>query len=354
MSIRVSLRSPFGDTVVRDIVDGRWAEPSGSAEVETGADMWALPGMADAHAHLAGERLVLVPGDFEGAAQRAKSALGAGVTLILDKGWTDNTTVQVMEAVPEWERPAIEAAARMIAVQDGYYPDFAREAQPGGLAEIVSEEAREGAGWVKLVGDWPRKGRGPLPNFDEPELRTAVETAGALGARVAIHTMAPEVPSMAVRAGVQSIEHGLFLTEEDLDALAGRGGIWVPTVSRVEALVGQLGEGSSGGKLLGGGLDNVRRLLPLAAEAGVHILAGTDLAGDPSDVPAEAIKLSEYGLSSRQALEAVSLSAFSATDRPADFSPGAPADAVLYPEDPLGDLGVLRFPSRVIRLGVVR
>lgn len=353
MSIRVTLRSPLGGTAVRDIVDGKWAEPSGEVDVELGAEMWALPGLADAHAHLAGEKLDLKPGDFEGAIQRAKAALDAGVTLILDKGWSDDTTVRVVSAVPEPERPVIEAAARMIATEGGYYPNFARESAPGELVDVVAEEAAAGAGWVKLVGDWPRKGRGPLPNFDEAELRSAVDTAEAAQARVAIHTMAADVPSMAVAAGVHSIEHGLFLAEEDLDLLGRRGGMWVPTLSRVEALIGGLGESSTGGKLLGTGLDNVRRLLPLAAEAGVLVLAGTDLAGAPSDVVAEAMKLAEYGLSNRQALEAVSMSAFAATGHAADFRPGSVADAVLFSEDPQQNLDALRYPSQVIRSGVV-
>lgn len=354
MSIRVTLRSPFGATAVRDVVGGRWAEPSGEAEVELGADMWALPGMADAHAHLARERLELEPGDFEGAVARAKAALDAGVTLILDKGWTDTTTVDVERSVAPVERPEIEAAARMIAVEGGYYPNFAREAGPGELAEVVSREAEEGIGWVKLVGDWPRKGRGPLPNFSEDELRIAVETAGSAGARVAIHTMAPDVPSAAVAAGVHSVEHGLFLRESDLEVLGARQGMWVPTVSRVEALVGQLGTDSSGGRLLLEGLDNVRRLLPVAVEAGVHVLTGTDLAGAPSDVSAEAVKLAEYGLSDVDAVKALTTSAFIATGRAADFAPGSAADAVLYPEDPTANLEVLSSPSHVIRLGAVR
>jgi imidazolonepropionase-like amidohydrolase len=165
--------------------------------------------------------------------------------------------------------------------------------------------------------------------------------------------MAPEVPSTAVAAGVHSIEHGLFLTEADIGVLGARHGIWVPTVCRVEALVGQLGAESSGGKLLREGLDNLRRLLPLAVEAGVLVLTGTDLAGAPSDVSAEAIKLAEYGLSETRAVEALTTSAFIATGRSADFAPGSVADAVLYPENPTGNLEVLGSPSHVIRLGTV-
>ena len=158
-------------------------------------------------------------------------------------------------------------------------------------------EAAAGRGWVKIVGDWPRKGVGPVPNFSLDNLRSAVDTAHGAGARVAVHTMAREVPSMAVAAGVDSIEHGLFLEYDDIEAMAGGDCVWVPTVLRDEAILAQLGAESSGGKLFGEGLENLRRLIPIAAEAGVRVLAGTDLIGSAKDVAAEALALRRYGLS---------------------------------------------------------
>lgn len=345
------LRSPSGETVARDIVDGTWAEPSGEAESTFGEGLWALPGLVDAHAHLASNDLNYQPGNLEGAVDRAHSSLRAGVTLLLDKGWTDDVTIQMMRIVPAGDRPDIEAAARVIASPGGYYPGFAVEVDDDDLIAAVRTEARAGAGWVKLSGDWPRKGVGPVANFDEDQLRLAVEAAGAEGARVAIHTMAPDVPSMAVAAGVQSIEHGMFLTEADLDDLGQRAGMWVPTVLRCEATLEQLGESSSGGRLFLEGLKRVRQLLPLAVEAGVHVLAGTDLVGSPADVAAEALKLGDYGLSAAQVVAAVSGSAFLAMGRSASFEIGAPADAVFFPANPLEELEVLGHPSGVVRLG---
>lgn len=337
----------------RDIVEGRWAEAAGTADQVFGAGLWALPGLVDAHAHLASAELNYAPGDFDGAKDRARRSLEAGVTFLLDKGWADDTTIKVIGAVPREERPEIEAAARMIASEGGYYPGFAYEVAPEELESAVRSEAESGAGWVKLSGDWPRRGVGPMANFDEMELRTAVRAAADAGARVAIHTMAREVPSMAVAAGVQSIEHGLFLREDDLEPLAARGGMWVPTILRCEATLEQLGAESSGGKLFVEGLDRIARLLPLAVEAGVHVLAGTDLIGSPANVAAEAVKLAEYGLTNAQIVEAVSTSAFLATGREAAFAVGAPADAVFFPDNPIDDPGVLEHPARVIRLGRV-
>lgn len=316
--------------------------------------MWALPGLVDAHAHLASAELNYKAGDLEGAIERSRMSLEAGVTLLLDKGWTDDTTVRVVDQVPREDRPEIEAAAKVIANIGGYYPGFALEIEPDQIEGAVRAQADAGAGWVKLSGDWPRRGVGPVGNFDEAELRIAVRAAAASGSKVAIHTMAPEVPSLAVAAGVQSIEHGLFLEEDDLGSLGARGGMWVPTILRCEATLAQLGAESSGGKLFHEGLERIARLLPLGIEAGVNVLAGTDLIGSPGDVAAEAMKLREYGLTNEQVVSAVSTSAFLATGRDASFEVGAPADAVLFPANPVEDLGVLQHPAHVVRLGRVR
>lgn len=354
MSVRFKFRSPFQGTVDRGVVDGKWADPPTGSDVDVVGDgLWGLPGLADAHAHLAAEKLDFQPGVYEDAVRRARASLLAGVTLVLDKGWCDTTTVAVIEQIAPEERPEIEAAARLIAVPDGYYPDFAREIDPAEIEQAVSEELEEGAGWVKLVGDWPRKGIGAVANFSLDQLRRAVQLAEASGSRVAIHTMAPEVPSMAVAAGVHSIEHGLFLTEDDIAVLAARSGMWVPTLLRCETVLAQLGAGSSGGKLFTQGLANVERLLPLAVEAGVHVLAGTDLEGSPADVAAEMLKLAEYGLDNRAALRAASIAVFEGVGRSSDFALGADADVVLYPANPLDDLGVLSNPSIVMRRGRV-
>lgn len=101
------------------------------------------------------------------------------------------------------------------------------------------------------------------------------------------------------------------------------------------------------------GLANVARLLPEAVEAGVHILAGTDLAVGTHQVGQEAVRLAEMGLSPKHALRAVSYSGFEATGRPVAFEVDAAADAVMFDANPEEDLGVLAHPRHVIRRGRV-
>jgi imidazolonepropionase-like amidohydrolase len=341
----------LGEPVVRDIADGLWAEGSDQPSMSLGQGLWALPGLVDAHAHLAAAELDYGPGDLVGAIERSREALRAGVTLLLDKGWRDETTIRLIDTVPQSRRPDIEAAAILLASPGGYYPGFAKEVDGQRIEPEVSSAAMRGRGWVKLVGDWPRPGVGPVANFTESELSKAVRTAITHGSRVAIHTMARDVPSLAVKAGVHSIEHGLFLTEEDIEALGARGGMWVPTILRIEATIAQLGEASSGGRLLLEGLANVRRLLRPAVDAGVHVLTGTDLVGSPANVADEAMKLVDYGLTTAHAVHSLSVAPRIALGRAEPYAPGSPADATLYPANPVTEPEVLRHPTLVIRQG---
>jgi len=313
--------------------------------------MWALPGLVDAHSHIAGVTMDIDPGDLEGAALRAGEALAAGVGLLIDKGWRDLTAIDLIDAVDPDERPDIEGAGEIYSVAGGYWEGSARNIDPGAVASSVREASLQGRGWVKLVGDWPRKAIGPVPNFSEAELETAVAVARGLGSRIAIHTMAREVPAIAVRAGVDSIEHGLFLTADDLGALGARGGIWVPTVIQVETLIMQLGPDSSGGRLLREGLANVVSLLGIAVEAGVHVLTGTDLAVGSHQVALEAIRLWEMGMSPGSVVDAASRSGLRSTGRSAGFEVGSPANAVFFAVDPGLDPRVLQSPQLVIRRG---
>lgn len=351
MHLRVVLRTSGGETVVRDTLDGRWSDPWGVPDQTTPQDLWALPGLVDAHAHLGSSSARLETADLDEMRANTRASLEAGVGLIIDKGWADLTVIEMIQQVPPNERPDVEAAGVILAVEGGYWAGMGRDIGPGQFAREVERATREGAGWVKLIGDWPRKGIGPVANFTQSELTEAVKIGRANRARVAVHTMAREVPAMAVEAGVDSIEHGLFLSRDDLRALGERGGMWVPTVTQVEALIEELGVGSSGGRLLTEGLENIAANLAVAVEAGVQVLTGTDLAVGTQEVAREAVRLWEMGLRAEAVIDAVSWSGYRATNRGTPFAVGEEANAVLFAEDPIADPGVLAFPSRIVRMG---
>ena len=201
------------------------------------------------------------------------------------------------------------------------------------------------------MGDWPQPGRGAVPNFSEEALGVAVGEAHRAGMRVAIHTMAPDTPGMAVRAGVDSIEHGIFMTDDDIDLLGSRGGAWVPTIAAVEVLIEALGADSSGGRLLRQGLGRVRDLLPTAARRGVAVLTGTDLSLPHERLAVEAQRMVAYGVAAEDAVVSITSAAYRYLGRPEPLTAGGSADFIGVSGDPRQDITLLGSPELVMRRG---
>ena len=341
-------------TLLRLQVEGdQFIEPSGEDAFEVDvAGLFALGGLADCHAHLAVDAIsdVQRTGEIGEIRRRAFAHLERGVFLVVDKGWRDEVVLTLLEDPPT-TRPHLQAAGRIIAGGRGYFDGFAVETDDEGLSAAIASATTSG-GWVKLVGDWPQRGLGPVINFGEEALTRACAIAHAGGARVAIHTMAPGTPGPAVRAGVDSIEHGLYLTADDVALLGRRGGSWVPTIGNVREVLARLAPGSSGTRILGEGLENVARTLPGAVAAGVAVLAGTDLGLAHGDVAREAAHLRSFGLSDRAAVAATSEAAYDYLGVPY-FTPGASADLVLFARDPNHDVTELQRPVAAMRAGRV-
>jgi imidazolonepropionase-like amidohydrolase len=341
------------------IDEGRFAPAEGLTITATLdlRSMVSIPGLADCHAHFNATSIEGLLNSSETAdldlmRRNGMRKLEAGVLLAADKGARSDDTLRYLDE-PAHLRPDLEMAGGIIATPGGYYPGFAVEPTADELPAVVAEKAAMRAGWVKLIGDWPRPGRGAVPNFSEDVLSAAASTAHAAGKRIAIHSMAPSTAGMAVRAGFDSIEHGLFLNDADLDSLGARRGAWVPTIAAVEALVDMLGADSSGGRLLTEGLGRARDLLPGAAGRGVMVLAGTDLSVPHGRVAMEAERMVAYGVAAEDALAAITTAAYDHLQRPRPLAVGSSADIVCLPGDPRDDITLLSRPEFVMRSGVV-
>lgn len=355
--MRVRLRRLDGSIAELGVADGYFA-PSrvDDPDVLDCTTQYALPGLVDAHAHLQanGVAEMVAAGEPDPAemAANAQAQLAAGVLTIADKGSKSDSTLEMLQFDPR-RRPKLEMAGEIIVTPDGYYPGFGKVVAPEDAATAAEAATRTPATWVKFIGDWPRRGIGTVSNFELEHLAAAVTVAHAAGCRVAIHTMAPGTAHDAVTAGVDSIEHGLFLTRSDLDALGARRGAWVPTIAAMEAAAESLRPGSSGQALIRDGLDNVRDLLKHARTAGVRVLAGTDLALRHGDVATELVRLVDYGLSPGDVVEAALFEALTYLGFASGLEIGDPADLICVSADPREDLTVLRAPSLVMRMGRV-
>jgi imidazolonepropionase-like amidohydrolase len=357
MRTLITIRPPGGHPYDLVIDGAEFAEPVGDVDdhIDT-SHLWALPGLADAHAHLT----MTTPLDIRGISDEEMLAnipthawahVENGVLLILDKGGKNDLSLVSLDHDADL-RPYVEVAGALIHPAGGYMQGFGVEVEPDDLVEYVQTRASMRGGWVKIVGDWPRKGLGPVTNYPLERLSEAVRVVHAAGARVAVHTMA-RAASDAVAAGVDSIEHGPFLTEADLVTLAGRGGAWVPTIVNMLDVVRMLGPESSGGHMFLEGLDRMRDNLPMAEALGVTVLAGTDMAVPHGKVAEEAQRLREYGLTDRAACEAASTAAYRYVGLPDAPAPGGTADVVFFEDDPLSDVTTLARPALVIHRGKV-
>ncbi len=357
MRTLISVREPGGVPFPLVIEGDRFTDPDGGPiddEIRTG-HLYALPGLADCHAHLGigtiGQMGTLTDDEIRSnCIDNAWMQIESGVLLISDKGSSSDVSLEILDAPPT-TRPRMQMAGRIISSPGGYYPGYGHEVDDAGLADAVQAACATRASWVKIIGDWPRRGLGTRANFTEEALRTAVEIAHAAGCRVAVHTMAPEGIGPAVEAGIDSIEHGPFLSGTELPRIAARGGAWVPTVLGAEAVISFLGAKSTGGRLLKRGVANIRDLLPEAERLGVVVLAGTDLAVPHGAVAHEAIRLRDLGLSSPAALHAVTRAAYDYLGIERGFRPGMTADGVFVRDDPREHLETLLDPAVIIRSG---
>jgi imidazolonepropionase-like amidohydrolase len=182
-------------------------------------------------------------------------------------------------------------------------------------------------------------------------LRAVVAAVHEVGGRVAVHAQHAAGGAAAVEAGVDSLEHGMGLDPALLARMAERGIALTPTLSGLLRHLPEVRtrpdsplrtwfvEGASGHPAL----------TAAAAEAGVVLLAGTD--SRPHGRVADEVRaMAAAGVSSHDALGAASWSARSYLGRPG-LRPGAPADVVVYADDPRGDLAALDHPVAVVLRG---
>ena len=355
MTTLVTVRTPDGEVFPIAIDGDLFVEPSDevTTEIDT-SSRWALPGLADAHAHLTMTSVNDIRGiDDEtmlgNISRNCWAHLDSGVLLVLDKGGDSDITLVTLDHDADL-RPDAYVAAGVIHPSSGYMAGFGDEVEPDDLVEFIRTKADMRGRWVKIVADWPRRGLGPVTNYPLETLRNAVDVVHQAGARVAVHTMA-YAASDAVAAGVDSIEHGPFLTPDDLAALGARGGAWVPTLLNMQFSIDMLGQDSSGGRILSQGLEKMRETIPIAQDLGVVLLSGTDMAVPHGQVAQEAVRLKEFGLTDKEATQATSTSAYAYIGRPDSITPGLTADVVFFDENPYTDVTTLLAPKLIIRRG---
>ncbi|MFI5609248.1 amidohydrolase family protein [Amycolatopsis sp. NPDC051903] len=335
------------------LVDGRISvEPVPGAEtLSTGG--FLVPGLVDAHCHpgLAPDGPVPV----EVAIEQAETDRAAGTLLIRDCG----LPIDVRPLQERADLPTIIRCGRHLALPKRYVPGLAIELDdPGLLPDAVAEQARDGDGWVKLVGDWIDRGVGDLaPLWPQDVLTEAIRVAHDLGARVTAHVFGEAALPGLIDAGIDCLEHGTALTSDQLAELARRDVALVPTLINIENFPGiadKAGKYPTYAAHMRALHAGVGDMVAAAVEAGVRVFAGTDAGGmvDHGLIADEVDALHRAGMSREQALASASWAAREWLGHPG-IEDGAPADLIVYAADPREDLAVLRHPKHIVLGGVV-
>ncbi len=344
---------PDGESRDLYVVDGKVTyEPQSGADLV--AEGWIVPGLVDAHCHVGLDANGAV--DREVQEQQALSDRRAGTLLIRDAGSpADTSWIHERDDLPRLIR-----AGRHIARPRRDLRNYGHEVEPAELAAYVSQEARRGDGWVKLVGDWIERDAGVLtPLWPREALAEAMAAAHDIGARVTAHVFGEEALVDLIEAGIDCIEHGTGLSLPLIDTMAANQVALVPTVVQLDNFPKYAAAGS--GKFPGYAehmLDlwqRRRETIGAAHEAGVPIYAGTDAGGVlPHGLIADEVReLATYGLSAEDALGAASWRAREWLGLSGTLEEGTTADFVVYDTDPLEDLAILKSPRRIVLRGNV-
>jgi imidazolonepropionase-like amidohydrolase len=349
-----------------------------------------MPGWIDAHVHLGTEpspqayieRFTMNPADGAlRAAAHGRQTLLAGFTTVRNLGDSGGVTVALRDAIRRgWvEGPRIVTAGKSIATTGGHADPtngWAEHIQhdPGPVEGVVNgpDEARkavrqrykEGSDVIKITatGGVLSLARSPdAPQFTEDEVRAIVEAARDYGFKVAAHAHGAEGIKRAVRAGVDSIEHGTRADAEAFRLMVKNGTYLVPTLSagryvgekaKVEGFYPEVVRPKAAA--IGG---EVTGMFRRAVAAGVKIAFGTDAGVFPHGENAkEFVYLVEGGLTPMQAIQAATREAARLLGQEADLGtvePGKLADLVATPGDPLADIAAVLQVEFVMREGVV-
>ncbi len=369
-----------GTTVVWEDARIGWVGPDGDADL-TGATVVdagggaLLPGLIDSHVHLCleptpkgVERVATEPTARLAirSATAAKRLLDAGVTTARDMGSREGVAIEVAAA----QRSGWMIGTRVLAAGRGITPPGGHgwmigvEAEgPDAVRAAVRGEIERGADVVKIFPTGGVLGSGAhgfAVTMSADEVAAAVDEAHAHDRLVGAHVHGPEGVELVLDAGVDTVEHGTGVTDEQAARMASAGVALVPTLAAVDAIARHESE------LPAPLVARAREVLDIAAAgvqraiaAGVTVLPGTD-AGTPFNPPGGVVRemelLASLGLGTAGVLRAATSQAAGALRQQGrgTVAPGQVADLVLVTGDPVDDLRALTTPRIVIQDGKMR
>jgi imidazolonepropionase-like amidohydrolase len=379
------------------IAEGRISElrsghpdwPADAKRIDLSA-LTCLPGLMDMHTHLTNqlgpksyiEDFTLNAADVAlRGAEYARKTIEAGFTTVRDVGDAFNASIALRDAIDAGRIPGprIFTSAKSLATTGGHADptngwryDLAgdpgpREGVLNGVAEAraaVRQRYKDGADLIKITatgGVLSVAASGDNAQFRMDELEAVIETAADYGMHVAAHTHGAEGMRRAVEAGIDSIEHGTYMTDEIMALMIEKGTWYVPTISAGKFVAEKADVEGYFPPVVA---KKARRIGPIIQEtfsrahaAGVPVAFGTDCGVCPHGTNAKEFGyMVEAGMSPADALRAATVNAAKLLRREDELGrlrPGYAADLVAVDGNPLDDVTILEDVRFVMRDGQV-
>ena len=373
----LEIRSGFADVPGARVVDLRTST--------------VMPGLIDSHVHLGGlddrlqarlqEPVRNTEDEAYTALSNAKKTLAAGFTTVRDLGG-DPPGIRALKAAINsgaFVGPSILMAAKMISVsgghgdpQNGVNRDLAEIGHnhqtnvcngPDDCRRATREQIRDGADVVKFAatgGVLSNVAGGLNQQMADDEMKAIVDTARSFGRKVAAHAHGTSGINAALRAGVNSIEHGTFADDESFRLYKQTGAYYVPTLLAPAAAYrdGERGaltpaqfEKAAAAK------GNAEKSFARAVREGVKIAFGTDSAVSPHGKNAEEFALMvRNGMAPADAIKAATVNAADLLGVSAvagTIEPGKDADIIAVEGDPIANIRLLENVGFVMKWGQV-
>jgi imidazolonepropionase-like amidohydrolase len=341
-----------------------------TAHVVDASGGFVLPGLIDSHVHLS------LPGGPESvraqldrpsvrllaAFVNGLTALSQGVTSVRDLAAVDHTVIDYAHALGQERgiRPRVVAAGKPIVMTGGHAWELAEEVNGAdAVRQAARAQIKAGARVIKMMatGGFSTETSPGAPELTLEELRAGADVAHRAGFLAAAHAHGAEGIAAAVDAGVDSIEHGAYITSELCQVMRERNTALVPTLVSMERVVAGAGvpdfivEKCIEEREIY--YDNIGR----AIRTGVTIAAGTDAGSELNpfrDALLEELHLyTRLGMSLVDSLRTATVAAGRLIGPGVgQLAEGAQADVIVVDDDPRLNLDVLREPKEVLCAGV--
>ena len=374
---------------IADVLPGFVAPGTGDTVVDR-RTATVLPGLIDLHTHLCfevtpqsyTEGFFMNPADYAlRATVFARRTLEAGFTTVRDLGDVANVSISLRNAINRGLviGPRIFTAGKAIATTGGHADPtngFSEQYQgdpgprdgvvngPDAARQAVRQRYKDGSDLIKITatgGVLSLAANARNPQFTEEEIRAVVETAHDYGFTVAVHAHGPEGMKRAIRAGVDSIEHGTYMDEEAMRLMRERGTYYIPTITAGRHVAEKAKEEGYYPAIVRPKAAAVGPVIQdtfaRAYRAGVKIAFGTDTGVSPHGQNAqEFLYMVEAGMPPMTALKCATAEAARVLRQEKDLGTvekGKFADLVAVPGDPLADIGLMRRVDFVMKAGSV-